>query len=164
MSRERRPRASRRGRALSLRGLTSGQLAAQRMGRAFHEDAISHVPALDDPNRDPAQSVFFWLPTICRGCGRACGSSPAGPPGRKSTLTDAPLHHQCPRHLGRRRHGARHGQFPRPSLPHGADQHIWRANTSTSSSRHNGSFKIAERKVILAQDTLRLQGTMSIIV
>ncbi len=30
--------------------------------------------------------------------------------------------------------------------------------------RHDGSFKIAERKVLLAQDTLRSQGTMSIIV
>jgi len=67
-----------------------------------------------------------WLPTIWRGSGRACGSSPAAPPGRKSTLTDAPLHHQCPRHLGRWRHHQRHGQLPRPSLPHGADQHICR--------------------------------------
>ena len=30
--------------------------------------------------------------------------------------------------------------------------------------RHGDSFKIAERKVILAQDTLRPQGIMSIIV
>src|SRR6516165_8974321 len=32
----------------------------------FAEDAISHVPALDDPNRDPAQSVFLVADDLAR--------------------------------------------------------------------------------------------------
>src|SRR5260370_40845808 len=32
----------------------------------FTEDAISHVPALDDPNRDPAQSVFLVADDLAR--------------------------------------------------------------------------------------------------
>src|SRR5215469_9870574 len=32
----------------------------------FTEDAISHVPALDDPDRDPAQSVFLVADDLAR--------------------------------------------------------------------------------------------------
>src|SRR5215470_9133619 len=32
----------------------------------FTDDAISHVPALDDPNRDPAQSVFLVADDLTR--------------------------------------------------------------------------------------------------
>src|SRR5216684_6464001 len=32
----------------------------------FTEDAISHVPALDDPNRDAAQSVFLVADDLAR--------------------------------------------------------------------------------------------------
>src|SRR6516165_10633711 len=32
----------------------------------FTEDAINHVPALDDPNRDPAQSVFLVADDLTR--------------------------------------------------------------------------------------------------
>src|SRR5258707_474927 len=50
----------------------------------FTEDAISHVPALDDPNRDPAQSVFLVADDLARIRSRVRqltgGTAPAGKP------------------------------------------------------------------------------------
>ena len=129
----------------------------------FTEDAISHVPALDDPNRDPAQSVFL------------VADDPARIRSRVRQLTGETAWAENPRSQTRRlitnvRVTAVDGTTVRAT----ANFLVHRCRMERVSTfagqyqyklvRHNGSFKIAERTVILAQDTLRSQGTMSIIV
>jgi len=129
----------------------------------FTEDAISHVPALDDPNRDPAQSVFLVADDLLRIRSRvrqllgdtAWAENPRSQTRRLITnvritavegdtlrVTANFLVHRC----RMERISTFAGQYQYKLLRRGA------------------SFKIAERKAILAQDTLRAQGIMSIIV
>jgi p-cumate 2,3-dioxygenase subunit beta len=129
----------------------------------FTEDAISHVPALDDPTRDPAQSVFLVADDLTRIRSRV------------RQLTGNSAWAENPRSQTRRfianvRVTAADGE----TITATANFLVHRCRMERISTfagqyryklvRHNGSFKIAERKAILAQDTLRSQGTMSIIV
>jgi p-cumate 2,3-dioxygenase beta subunit len=129
----------------------------------FTEDAISHVPALDDPNRDPAQSVFLVADDLARirsrvrqlTGGTAWAENPRSQTRRfitnvRVTSTDGATVRATANFLVHRCRMERISTF--------AGQYHYKL------VRHDGSFKIAERKVILAQDTLRSQGTMSIIV
>jgi p-cumate 2,3-dioxygenase beta subunit len=129
----------------------------------FTEDAISHVPALDDPNRDPAQSVFLVADDLARirsrvrqlAGGTAWAENPRSQTRRlitnvRVTSADGATVSATANFLVHRCRMERISTF--------AGQYQYKL------VRHNGSFKIAERKVILAQDTLRSQGTMSIIV
>lgn len=141
--------------------LDSWQL--DRWAALFTEDAISHVPALDDPNRNPNDSVFLVADDIVRIRSRVrqlMGDTAwaENPPSRTRRLitnvritgvdgdalraTANFLVHRC----RMERITTFVGQYQYKLVPHGA------------------SFKIAERKVLLAQDTLRPQGIMSIIV
>ena len=126
----------------------------------FTEDAISHVPALDDPNRDPARSVFLVADDLARIRSRvrqltgetAWAENPRSQTCRlitnvRITSVDGGTITATANFLVHRCRMKRISTFARYKLV-----------------RYNGSFKIAERKVILAQDTLRSQGTMSIIV
>src|SRR5262245_27375082 len=129
----------------------------------FTDDAVNHVPALDDPDRDPAQSVFLVADDLARirsrvrqlNGGTAWAENPrsqtrrfitnvrvTADDGATVTATASFLIHRC----RMQRISTFAGQYRYKLV------------------RHNGSFKIAERKLILAQDTLRIQGTMSIIV
>jgi p-cumate 2,3-dioxygenase subunit beta len=129
----------------------------------FTEDAINHVPALDDPNRDSAQSVFLVADDLTRIRSRV------------RQLTGDSAWAENPRSQTRRlitnvRVTAGDGE----TLAVTANFLVHRCRMERISTfagqyryklvRYNGSFKIAERKAILAQDTLRSQGTMSIIV
>ena len=129
----------------------------------FTEDAVNHVPALDDPNRDPAQSVFLVADDLARIRSRV------------RQLTGETAWAENPRSQTRRfisnvRVTAAEGA----TVSATANFLVHRCRRERISTfagqyqyklvRHDGSFKIAERKVILAQDTLRSQGTMSIIV
>jgi p-cumate 2,3-dioxygenase subunit beta len=129
----------------------------------FTEDAISHVPALDDHNRDPAQSVFLVADDLARirsrvrqlTGGTAWAENPRSQTRRfitnvRVTSTDGATVSATANFLVHRCRMERISTF--------AGQYQYKL------VRYDGSFKIAERKVILAQDTLRSQGTMSIIV
>jgi p-cumate 2,3-dioxygenase beta subunit len=129
----------------------------------FTEDAISQVPALDDPTRDPGNSVFLVADDVPRIKSRV-----------RQLLGDTAWS-ENPRSLTRRlitnvRIAAVEGETIRAT----ANFLVYRCRMERISTfvgqycytllRHGESFKIAERKVILAQDTLRPQGIMSIIV
>jgi p-cumate 2,3-dioxygenase subunit beta len=129
----------------------------------FTEDAISHVPALDDPGRDPTQSVFLVADDLARirsrvrqlTGGTAWAENPRSQTRRfitnvRVTATDGATVRATANFLVHRCRMERITTF--------AGQYRYKL------VRHDGSFKIAERTVILAQDTLRPQGTMSIIV
>jgi len=128
----------------------------------FTEDAINEVPALDDPTRDPANSVFLVnddLPRI---------------QSRVRQLLGTTAWSENPRSLTRRfitnvRIVAIEGDTIRVT----ANFLVHRCRMERSSTfagqyryrlrRDGESFKIARRQAILAQDTLRPQGSMSII-
>ncbi len=129
----------------------------------FTEDAISQVPALDDPTRDPANSVFLVADDLPRIKSRV-----------RQLLGDTAWA-ENPRSLTRRfitnvRIVAEDGATVRAT----ANFLVHRCRMERISTfagqyryllvRHGDSFRIRERKVILAQDTLRPQGSMSIIV
>jgi p-cumate 2,3-dioxygenase subunit beta len=129
----------------------------------FTEDAVNHVPALDDPSRDPAQSVFLVADDLTRIRSRV------------RQLTGGTAWAENPRSQTRRfitnvRITAADGA----TITATANFLVHRCRTERISTfagqyqyklvRQNGSFKIAERRAVLAQDTLRTQGTMSIIV
>jgi len=129
----------------------------------FTEDAISHVPALDDPNRDPAQSVFLVADDLVRIRSRvrqllgdtAWAENPRSQTRRlitnvRITATDGDIVRATANFLVHRCRMERISTF--------AGQYQYKL------VRHGASFKIAERRAILAQDTLRPQGIMSIIV
>ena len=129
----------------------------------FTEDAVNHVPALDDPNRDPALSVFLVADDLARIRSRvrqltgetAWAENPRSQTRRfisnvRVTAADGATVSATANFLVHRCRRERISTF--------AGQYQYKL------VRHDGSFKIAERKVILAQDTLRSQGTMSIIV
>jgi p-cumate 2,3-dioxygenase beta subunit len=129
----------------------------------FTVDAISQVPALDDPTRDPDNSVFLVADDLPRIKSRV-----------RQLLGDTAWA-ENPRSLTRRlitnvRITAIAGETIRVT----ANFFIQRCRMERISTfagqyrytliRHGDSFKIAQRIVILAQDTLRPQGSMSIIV
>jgi p-cumate 2,3-dioxygenase beta subunit len=129
----------------------------------FTEDAINHVPALDDPNRDPARSVFLVADDLTRIRSRvrqltgdsAWAENPRSQTRRfitnvRVTSTNGGTVAATANFLVHRCRMERISTF--------AGQYQYKL------VRRNGIFKIAERKAILAQATLRLQGTMSIIV
>jgi p-cumate 2,3-dioxygenase subunit beta len=129
----------------------------------FTEDAISQVPSLDDPSRDPAQSVFLVADDLARIRSRvrqlmgetAWAENPHSQTRRlitnvRITLVDGATIAATANFLVHRCRMERISTF--------AGQYQYKL------VRHNGSFKIAQRKTLLAQDTLRSQGTMSIIV
>jgi p-cumate 2,3-dioxygenase beta subunit len=129
----------------------------------FTEDAVHQVPALDDPNRDPAQSVFLVADDLTRirsrvrqlTGGTAWAENPRSQTRRfitnvRVTAADGATVTATANFLVHRCRMERISTF--------AGQYQYKL------VRHNGSFKIAERRAILAQDTLRTQGTMSIIV
>jgi p-cumate 2,3-dioxygenase beta subunit len=129
----------------------------------FTEDAVHQVPALDDPNRDPAQSVFLVADDLTRirsrvrqlTGGTAWAENPRSQTRRfitnvRVTAADGAMVTATANFLVHRCRMERISTF--------AGQYQYKL------VRHNGSFKIAERRAILAQDTLRTQGTMSIIV
>jgi p-cumate 2,3-dioxygenase subunit beta len=129
----------------------------------FTEDAVNHIPALDDPNRDPAQSVFLVADDLTRirsrvrqlTGGTAWAENPRSQTRRfitnvRITAADGATVTATANFLVHRCRMERISTF--------AGQYQYKL------VRHNGSFKIAERRTILAQDTLRAQGTMSIIV
>ena len=129
----------------------------------FTEDGTNHVPALDDPDRDSTQSVFLVADDLARIRSRV------------RQLTGNSAWAENPRSQTRRfitnvRVVALDGELITATanfLVHRC--RMERVSTFTGQYhyklvRHNGGFKIAARKAILAQDTLRSQGTMSIIV
>jgi hypothetical protein len=82
--------------------------------------------------------------------------------GGESAFADPTPHHQCPHHLSGWHHGRRYPNF----LVHRCRMEriiAFVGQYQYKLIRRAASFKIAERKAILAQDTLRAQGTMSII-
>jgi len=128
----------------------------------FTEDAISHVPALDDPDRDPAQSVFLVADDLARIRSRA-----------RQLLGDTAWA-ENPRSQTRRLiTNIRITSVDGIAIRATANFLVQRCRMERISTfvgqyqyklvRQEASFKIAERKAILAQDTLRSQGTMSII-
>jgi p-cumate 2,3-dioxygenase beta subunit len=128
----------------------------------FTEDATMHVPALDDPTRDPAQSVFLVaddLPRIQSRVRQLLGDTAWAENPRSQTR----------RLITNVRVTAVDGDTVRAT----ANFLVHRSRMERISTfvgqyqykliRHAESFMIAERKALLTQDTLRLQGTMSII-
>ncbi len=129
----------------------------------FTEDAVNHVPALDDPGRDPAQSVFLVADDLTRirsrvrqlTGGTAWAENPRSQTRRfitnvRITAADGATVAVTANFLVHRCRMERISTF--------AGQYQYKL------VRYNGGFKIVERRAILAQDTLRAQGTMSIIV
>jgi p-cumate 2,3-dioxygenase subunit beta len=129
----------------------------------FTEDAINHVPALDDPTRDSTKSVFLVADDLTRIRSRvrqlmgetAWAENPRSQTRRfisnvRVTAVDDERVAATANFLVHRSRMERISTF--------VGQYQYKL------VRHNGAFKIAERKVLLAQDTLRAQGTMSIIV
>ena len=129
----------------------------------FTEDAIYRAPALDDPTRDPANSVFLINDDLPRIKSRA-----------RQLLGDTAWA-ENPRSMTRRlitnvRVVSVEGNIVRAT----ANFLIQRSRMERIVSyvgqyrlkliRAGTSFKFVERIVILAQDTLRSQGVMSIIV
>lgn len=128
----------------------------------FTEDAINHVPALDDPNRDPAESVFLVaddLPRIRSRVRQLLGDSAWAENPRSQTCrlitnirvisVDGPTVGATANFLVQRCRRERISTF--------VGQYRYKL------VRHELGFKIRERRAILAQDTLREQGIMSII-
>ena len=129
----------------------------------FTDDAIYRAPALDDPTRDPENSVFLINDDLPRIKSRA------------RQLLGATAWAENPRSMTRRlitnvRVVAVEGDAIRAT----ANFLIQRSRMERIVTyvgqyrlklvRAGASFKFAERIVILAQDTLRSQGVMSIIV
>jgi len=128
----------------------------------FTDDAISHVPALDDHDRDPAQSVFLVADDLARIHSRvrqllgdtAWAENPRSQTRRlitnvRITSVDGAAIRATANFLVHRCRMERITTF--------VGQYRYKL------LRHDAGFKIAERKAFLAQDTLRFQGTMSII-
>jgi p-cumate 2,3-dioxygenase beta subunit len=129
----------------------------------FTEDAIYRAPALDDPSRDPANSVFLINDDLPRIKSRA------------RQLLGETAWAENPRSMTRRlisnvRILAVEGDAIRATANFFIQRsRMERTVTYVGQYRYNlvragASFKFAERIVILAQDTLRSQGVMSIIV
>ena len=129
----------------------------------FTEDAIYRAPALDDPSRDPANSVFLINDDLPRIKSRA------------RQLLGETAWAENPRSMTRRlisnvRILAVEGDTIRAT----ANFFIQRSRMERTVTyvgqyryklvRAGASFKFVQRIVILAQDTLRSQGVMSIIV
>jgi p-cumate 2,3-dioxygenase subunit beta len=128
----------------------------------FTEDGINQVPALDDPNRDPTKSVFLVaddLPRIRSRVRQLLGDSAWAENPRSQTR----------RFISNVRITSLQGDDVHAT----ANFIVHRSRMERISTfvgqyryrliRRDGSFKIAERKAVLAQDTLRAQGIMSII-
>lgn len=129
----------------------------------FTEDAIYRAPALDDPTRDPANSVFLINDDLPRIKSRA-----------RQLLGDTAWA-ENPRSMTRRlitnvRVVAAEGDIVRATANFMIQRsRMERIVTYVGQYRYKlirsgASFKIAERIVLLAQDTLRSQGVMSIVV
>lgn len=128
----------------------------------FTEDAIMRVPALDDPARDPAQSVFLVaddLPRIRSRVRQLLGDTAWAENPRSQTR----------RLITNVRITAAEENAVRAT----ANFFVHRSRMERISTfvgqyrytlvRDGASFKIAERIALLTQDTLRAQGIMSII-
>ena len=129
----------------------------------FTEDAIYRAPALDDPTRDPANSVFLINDDLSRIKSRA-----------RQLLGDTAWA-ENPRSMTRRLiTNVRVVSIEGDAIRATANFLIQRSRMERIVTyvgqyryklvRAGASFKFAERIVILAQDTLRSQGVMSIIV
>jgi p-cumate 2,3-dioxygenase beta subunit len=129
----------------------------------FTEDAIYRAPALDDPTRDPANSVFLINDDLPRIKSRA-----------RQLLGDTAWA-ENPRSMTRRLvTNVRVVSIEGDTIRATANFFIQRSRMERIVTyvgqyrlklvRAGTSFKFAERIVILAQDTLRSQGVMSIIV
>jgi len=129
----------------------------------FTEDAIYRAPALDDPSRDPANSVFLINDDLPRIQSRA------------RQLLGETAWAENPRSMTRRlitnvRVVAVEGDTIRATANFLIQRsRMERIVTYVGQYRYKlvragTGFKFAERIVILAQDTLRSQGVMSIIV
>jgi len=129
----------------------------------FTEDAIMQVPALDDPDRSPQNGVFLVADDIVRIRSRV-----------RQLMGDTAWAENPP---SRTRHlitNVRIVDVAGDTVHATANFLVHRCRMERVSTfvgqyrykliRHGESFKIAERKVILAQETLRPQGIMSIIV
>lgn len=129
----------------------------------FTEDAVSRTPALDDPTRDPDNSIFLVnddLPRIQSRARQLLGDTAWAENPRSQTR----------RLITNVRVVSADGNAVRAT----ANFMVQRCRMERIVSyvgqyrytliRAGASFKIAERIVILAQDTLRAQGVMSIIV
>lgn len=129
----------------------------------FTADAIYRAPALDDPTRDPENSVFLVnddLPRIQSRARQLLGDTAWAENPRSTTR----------RLITNVRVTGVEGDAVRAS----ANFLVQRCRMERIVSyvgqyryklvRSGASFKIAERIVLLAQDTLRAQGVMSIIV
>ena len=128
----------------------------------FTEDAVYRVPSLDDPDRDPAQSVFLVADDLPRIRSRvrqllgdtAWAENPRSQTRRlitnvRITAVEGDTVHATANFLVHRSRMERISTF--------VGQYQYKL------IRDGASFKIAERKAILTQDTLRAQGIMSII-
>ena len=129
----------------------------------FTEDAIYRVPALDDPSRDPDNSIFLVNDDLPRIKSRA-----------RQLLGDTAWA-ENPRSMTRRLiTNVRITEVDGAAICATANFLIQRCRMERIDTfvgqylyrfvRHGAGFKIVERIVILAQDTLREQGIMSIIV
>ena len=67
----------------------------------FTEDAIYRVPALDDPSRDPDNSIFLVNDDLLRIKSRARQLLGDTAWAERSALDDAAPHHECQDHSGR---------------------------------------------------------------
>lgn len=129
----------------------------------FTADAIYRAPALDDPTRDPANSIFLVnddLPRIQSRARQLLGETAWAENPRSQTR----------RLITNVRVTAAEGNLVRATANFLIQRsRMERIVTYVGQYRYTlirtgASFKIAERIVILAQDTLRAQGVMSIIV
>ena len=129
----------------------------------FTEDAIYRAPALDDPTRDPDNSIFLINDDLPRIQSRA-----------RQLLGDTAWA-ENPRSMTRRlitnvRVVSADGNEVRATANFLIQRSrmertvVYVGQYRYTLRRAGSSFKIAERIVILAQDTLRPQGVMSIIV
>jgi p-cumate 2,3-dioxygenase beta subunit len=129
----------------------------------FTEDAIYQAPALDDPTRDPANSVFLINDDLPRIKSRA------------RQLLGETAWAENPRSMTRRLiTNVRVVSVEGDTIRATANFFIQRSRMERIVTyvgqyryklvRAGAGFKFAERIVILAQDTLRSQGVMSIIV
>ena len=129
----------------------------------FTEDAVMQVPALDDPERSPTDSVFLVaddMPRIRSRVRQLLGDTAwvENPPSRTRHLVT----------------NVRVVEVDGDTVRATANFLVHRCRMERVTTfvgqyrykliRQGASFKIAERKAILAQDTLRPQGIMSIIV
>lgn len=129
----------------------------------FTADAIYRVPALDDPTRDPANSIFLVnddLPRIQSRARQLLGETAWAENPRSQTR----------RLITNVRVTAAEANVVRATANFLIQRsRMERIVTYVGQYRYTlirtgAGFKIAERIVILAQDTLRAQGVMSIIV